>query len=137
MHSNGIISSVNDAFTNNFGYSSEEINGLNFSVLFTESDKEKNLPLVELETVLAIGNANDENYVIHKDGTSIWSTGESILLTDTDGEKYFVKDIVNLQSKKQFELFFVETEELFERVFTSSKELAIMILDGSMKILAT
>jgi len=46
-----------------------------------------------------------------------------------------VKDIINLQSKKQFELFLHETDELLERVFESSKEISIMILDGSMKIL--
>src|SRR3954471_3861847 len=135
MDSDGIILNVNDSFTNNFGYSNEEINGLNFSVLFTEKDKEKNLPLQELQTVLAKGNANDENYIVHKDGVSMWSTGESLLVMGLNDEKYIVKDIINLQSKKQFQLFLHETEELLERVFESSKEISIMILDGSMKIL--
>jgi PAS domain S-box-containing protein len=135
MNTEGIVLHVNDSFTNNFGYSNQEISGLNFSVLFSKKDKEKNLPTRELETVLAIGNANDENYVVHKDGTAMWATGESLLVKGPNDEKYIVKDIINLQSKKQFELFLHETEELLERVFESSKEISIMILDGSMKIL--
>jgi PAS domain S-box-containing protein len=135
MDSAGTILNVNNSFTNNFGYSNEEIRGLNFSILFTEKDKEKNLPLNELKTVLAKGSAHDDNDVVHKNGVSMWATGESILVTGLNGEKYIVKDVINLQSKKQFELFLHEMEDLLERVFESSKEISIMILDGSMKIL--
>jgi len=68
---------------------------------------------------------------MHKDEMPLWSTGESLLVMGLNDDKYIVKDIVNLQSKKQFELFLRETAELLERVFESSKEISIMILDGS------
>ena len=63
------------------------------------------------------------------------TTGEAILTTSNDGQQYIVKDVVNLQAKKYLKLFLTDTEELLERIFESSKEVAMMVLDGSMKIL--
>lgn len=134
MDSNGIILNVNQAFTNNFGYSNEEIKGSGFNILFTKNDNTKNKPQLELETVLSTGQAHDENYVMDKEGFPIWCTGESLLVLGQQGEKYIVKDIVNLQAKKQLQLFLTETEEVLEKIFESSKDLSMMILDGSMKI---
>jgi PAS domain-containing protein len=51
------------------------------------------------------------------------------------GEKYLIKDVINLQAKKQVNLFLKSTEELLNRIFTSSKDIPMMILDGSLKIL--
>lgn len=134
MDAEGTIMDVSQSFTKNFGYNNEEIKGQNFSILFTKGDKEKNKPRLELETVVATGQANDENYVIDNQGHAIWCTGESLLVAVQDGKAYIVKDIVNLQEKKQLQLFLLETEVLLERIFESSKEIPIMILDGSMKI---
>jgi PAS domain S-box-containing protein len=57
-----------------------------------------------------------------------------MLVADIDGKDYIVKDVVNLQAKKQLHLFLMETEELLERIFESSKDVIMMVLDGSMKI---
>src|SRR5215203_3175974 len=134
MDTTGAILEVNRCFTANFGYNSDELKGQNFSLLFNKRDKEKNKPRLELEEVLTKGQARDENYVIDKNGHAIWCTGESILIEIKDGKKYIVKDIVNLQAKKQLQVLLTETEVLLERVFASSKEIPIMILDGSMRI---
>lgn len=134
MDTEGNVLDVNRAFTNNFGYNNNDINGRNFSILFTEEDKKRQKPQLELETVNLKGQAQDENYVIDKSGHAIWCTGESLLVAGTEGEKYIVKDIVNLQAKKQLQLFLSETEEVLERIFDSSKDIAMMILDGSMKV---
>ncbi len=135
MNCAGNILDVNQAFTNNFGYTNEDIRGRNFSILFNESDREKNRPQLELQTVKAKGQAQDENYIIDKEGHEIWVLGESLLIDDEEGDKFIVKNIINLQAKKQLQLFLIETEELLERIFDSTKDLAIMILDGSMKII--
>jgi len=134
MDGKGIILNTNDAFTDHFGYSNEEIKGHNFSILFTQNDKDRNKPQLEIETVLATGQAHDENYIMDKNGEAIWCTGESLLVSDRLGEEYIVKDIVNLQAKKQLQLFLTATEELLERIFKSSKDFSMVILDGSMKI---
>ena len=135
MDCEGIILDVNRAFTDNFSYSNEDIRGRNFSILFNEKDRQDKLPELELRTVNAKGQANDENYVINKEGNSVWALGESLLVSDADGEKYIVKDIVNLQAKRQIEFFLTETEELLERIFQLSKDIPMIILDGSMKIM--
>src|SRR5688572_19393980 len=134
MDPDGIVLDVNKSFTSNFGYSNDDIRGKNFNLLFNESDRNKGVPQQELATVAAKGQAHDENYIINKEGEAIWCTGEAMLVEGGDGENYIVKDIINLQSKKQVQLFLNDTEELLERIFHSSKEVPMMILDGSLKV---
>jgi PAS domain S-box-containing protein len=134
MELDGTVLDVNRAFTKNFGYTNEAIQGQNFHILFTEQDKEKQMPQQELQQVIATGQSTEENYVIDDNGLAIWSLGESMLVADIDGKDYIVKDVVNLQAKKQLQLFLMQTEELLERIFESSKDVVIMVLDGSMKI---
>lgn len=135
MDCKGVIFDVNQAFTTNFGYSKNDLKGQNFNILFNEFDRKKKLPELELETVTASGQAQDENYVVDKEGLEVWALGESLLVSNEEGEKYIVKDIINLQAKKQLQLFLNETEELLERIFESTKDLSIMILDSRMKII--
>jgi len=131
---NGTVLDVNQSFTNNFGYAPEEIKGQNFKLLYTPKDKAENLPEIELATVLKTGQMHDENYVVDKAGNPVWCTGESILVDGENGQKFIVKDIINLQSKKQIQLFLKEEEELLEKIFESSRDIPMLILDGSMKI---
>ncbi len=130
----GMVLDVNKSFTANFGYSNEDIQGKHFSLLFNESDKEKGIPHMELTTVAAKGQSHDETYIMNKEGEAIWCTGEALLVEGDDVEKYIVKDVVNLQAKKQVQLFLNDTEELLEHIFHYSKEVPMMILDGSLKI---
>ena len=134
MDSRGIILDLNQSFTKNFGYEKDEIKGRHFRMLFNDLDQKQNKPEKEVEIVLSIGQANDENYIVHRNGNEIWCTGETILVKASDGESYLVKDIVNLQSKKQLQLFLAATEELLQRIFESPGDIPMMILDGTMKI---
>jgi PAS domain S-box-containing protein len=134
MSSEGIMLEVNKSFSKNFDYENAEIRGKHFSILFNEQDKRADKPGIELKEVLSTGQANDENYVVDKNGKEVWCVGESLLVLSTQGEKYIVKDIVNLQAKKQIQLFLTETEDLLQRIFESSSDLPMMILDGTMKI---
>ena len=134
MEMDGTVLDVNRAFTKNFGHTNEAIQGQNFHILFTEQDRQKQMPQQELQRVIATGQSTDENYVINSQGLAIWALGESMLVADIDGKDYIVKDVVNLQAKKQLQLFLMQTEELLERIFESSKDITIMVLDGSLKI---
>jgi PAS domain S-box-containing protein len=135
MDCEGNFLDVNSAFTKNFGYKKEDISGKNFRLLFTEHDIIHQKPEIELATVNAKGQANDENYVVHQGGQKVWCIGESLLVKGEKGEKYIVKDIINLQARKQLQLFLTDTEELLERIFETSRDIPMMILDGSMKII--
>ena len=134
MEMDGTVLAVNKAFTKHYGYHNEEIKGKNFRILFNQRDIEAGKPELELESVRVMSQAHDENYVIDKNGNAIWSTGESILVQG-EGKDFIVKDIVNLQSKRQLQLFLTETEELLERIFQYSQDVPMLILDGSMKII--
>jgi PAS domain S-box-containing protein len=135
MQCDGTMLKVNNAFTKNYGYANEDIQGKNFEMLFIEKDKEQRKPQLELKTTMKFKQSHDENFIVNKNGIPIWSTGETVLVGGEEGNQYMVKDIINLQSKRQLQLFLNQTEELLERVFESSKEVPMMILDGSMKVL--
>jgi PAS domain S-box-containing protein len=134
LDTEGYIVDINQAFTNNFGYKPVEIVGRHFKLLFNDKDNALNKPALELETVLSTGQSQDENYIVNHVGKAIWCTGESILVSNEDGEKFIVKDIVNLQSKRQLQLFLKETEELLEHIFESSKDIPMIIVDSSLKV---
>jgi PAS domain S-box-containing protein len=134
MDCDGTILRVNKAFAKNYGYTTEDLRGKYFDILYNENDKQEGKPETELETALKVKQSQDENYVVNKNGIGIWSTGETVLVDGGEGKQYLIKDIINLQSKRQLQLFLSQTEELLERVFSSSTEIAMLILDGSMKL---
>ncbi|HYF31710.1 MAG TPA: PAS domain-containing protein [Chitinophagaceae bacterium] len=134
MDLTGTIQHINSAFTQNYGYRLIDLKNKNFRILFTEADQIANKPQIELDEVIQKGQADDDNYVINKSGHPILSTGESILVKTSTGEKYIVKDIVNLAARKYLKLFLTETEELLERIFETSTEVAMIVIDGSMKV---
>lgn len=134
LNMEGLVLDINRAFTKHFGYEKDEIRGKHFRLLFLQKDNEAYMPKKELETVLANGQSHDENYIVGKNGKAIWCTGESVLVRDDEDRTYVVKDIVTLQSTRQLQLFLKETDVLLDRIFDSSKDIPMLILDGSMKI---
>jgi PAS domain S-box-containing protein len=137
MTTEGIVIEVNKAFTKHYGYTSEDLAGKSFTILFTKSDREKHLPKKELTKVNSTGQSSDDNYVVDKLGNYLRSSGESILVTTDDGEKLIVKLIINLHAKKYLRMFFSETEKLLHETASHSTEVPLMVLDGSMKVLET
>src|SRR6476619_3418991 len=97
MDCDGTILNVNKSFTKNYGYTTEDLEGRYFDLLYNERDKEEGKPQTELETVLKLRQSNDENFIMNKNGIPVWSSGETILVDGGDGKQYLVKDIINLQ----------------------------------------
>jgi PAS domain S-box-containing protein len=133
LDTQGIIQKINHAFHIRFGYTAAELDGKNFSVLFTEKDREKNKPEMEIQKAITEGSANDENYLVHKDGNKIWVTGESVFI-DNNNENYIVKVVHNIHAQKQLERFLMQSHEFIDTVFDSIKESALMILDSRIRI---
>ena len=133
MDKEGTIININNAFTSHFGYQVDDLSGKNFSVLFTETDKQINKPEQEIQKVLTRGAASDENYLIHKDGYKIWVNGESVL-AEKDKATYVVKVVHNIHAQKQLERFLLQSHEFIDTVFESIKESALMILDSHLRI---
>lgn len=136
MNTEGDILKVNGAFTDEFGYSNNEIEGKNFRILFPENELKKEKPANELRKVKSTGVATDDNYLVNKDGTLTWVSGESIFINTHDGENnYIVKIFQNIHTQKQLESFLVESNEFFENIIESIKGAAILVLDSMMRIL--
>lgn len=95
-----------------------ERKGLAFVFFLSKSDQEQSKLQLEIEMVLATGQAN-ENDVMDKNGWTILCTGESPLVLDRQGKIY----------GKGYSEF--ATKELLVRMFESSKDFSILILDGS------
>ena len=131
----GIILEINKGFTNNFGFTNEDLKGKKFEELFTAFDRKENKPALELEKVIHTGQANDDGFLLNKAGSPVWCTGEIMLAYEADGTKILIKDVINLQARKHLNLFLKNTEELLDRIFHASKDIPMIIVDGSLKIL--
>lgn len=66
-------------------FSEKEIIGKNFSVFFTPEDVKNSMPELELKTVLETGQANDDNWLVRKDGSKFWASGVSTAVIDKAG----------------------------------------------------
>ena len=137
MDITGTIIDINEAFHLRFGYEKKDLAGKNFSILFTEQDREINKPERELQNVLTEGSGNDENYLIHKDGNKVWVTGESVYIQNTKEEAYVVKIVHNIHAQKQLERFLLESHEFIDTVFDSVDESALLMLDSRLRVIKT
>lgn len=134
MDKEGTILKINNAFTKHFGYEPDDLNGKNFSILFTEKDKETKKLEREIQETITQGSSNDENYLVHKDGNKIWVSGESVL-AEKDGKTYLLKIVHNIHAQKQLERFLLQSHEFIDTVFESVKESALMILDSHLRVI--
>lgn len=112
----GNIIDVNSGFLKTFGYSKDSLIGKNFSVLFTEEDKLKQLPENELEETIEIGSSNDENYLLKGDGFLTWVHGESILTEVINGQKFIIKIVHDTHTQKLLEEELVKKNEEQDKI---------------------
>jgi PAS domain S-box-containing protein len=131
MSTDGIIREVNQAFTTAYGYDTEDLQSKQHRVLFTEKDQVKLLPEIELNKTNREGSSSDENYIVHKDGSLVWVTGESVLIK-TQSETCIVKVIHNIHAQKQLERYLLASNELLDSLFHSVKT-GLLLLDSRMR----
>lgn len=87
-----------------FGYKAGEILGKPFSVFFTDEDISRNMPAKELEVARKTGSAEDDNWVVRKDGSRFWASGVSTFIHGSEGRPpYFAKIIRDLTESKKIE----------------------------------
>src|SRR6476619_3613817 len=134
MDKEGTIMSINQAFSNSFGYEPRDIIGRNVAILFTEEDQMKGMPEKELSTVLANGQASDNNYLVSKDKTITWVSGESILVKNAEGEIRILKIIQNIHQQKITETSLQRLNEFNENILSSIEDVVI-VLDDDMNVI--
>ncbi|MEO8764355.1 MAG: PAS domain-containing sensor histidine kinase [Ginsengibacter sp.] len=129
----GSIVTVNEAFTNYFGYESKDIVGKNLAVLFTEEDQKNGMPEKELHNVLSKGQASDNNYLVSKDKSITWVSGESVLVENQDGKVSILKIIQNIHKQKLSEISLKNLNEFNENILSSIEDVVI-VLDRHLNI---
>lgn len=132
MDTDGIVLSINEAFTNCFGYAEKDLVGKCAIVLFTEKDQKKGLLENELKEVQASGQSNDNNYLINKNQEVTWVSGESVLVKKNDKEMVILKMIQNIHKQKTTEISLRELNTFNENILESIKD-AVIVLDDQLK----
>ena len=130
----GVIEQINTAFAKDFGYADDEIIGKHFRILFTEEDQKKGMPENELSNVLQKGQCTDNNYLVNKNNTITWVSGESILVKNNKGEISILKLIQDIHSQKEYELSLRSSNEFNESILSSIEDI-VVVLSNEMKII--
>ena len=123
----GIVLAINNSFTASFGYTEEDIVGKSIRVLFTKEDLEKGLPEFERETVLQKGQSYDNNYLVNKNKTITWVSGESVLVKDAKGTARILKVIQNIHTQKESELELKRLNDFNESILSSIADVVIIV----------
>jgi PAS domain S-box-containing protein len=122
LNQEGTIIKISGGVTKFYGYTSDELIGKQFSILFSNEDRTSLRPELELDTVLREGSAADLNFIMHKDGTPIWTQGETLSVKENNGNIYFVKIAHDVDQQKLLEEFLIASEKkqtLLSRIFDS------------------
>lgn len=122
MDENGYILCSNIAVKMALGYSPEDLGGKHFSMLFTEEDRKKGLPDIELKNVHKRGRASDRNFITHRNSAPIWVHGESVLVRDGNGKVFIVKMIYDINEQKLLEASLYKANEDLMQVQADLKQ---------------
>lgn len=99
-----MINSWSSGSTKIFGYTTEEVIGQSFDLIFTEDDIKTGIPKREIKIAVQEGRATDNRWHIAKDGSLFYAYGLVFPLTGLDGEMMgYVKILRDLTERKKTE----------------------------------
>lgn len=134
MDPEGNVIDVNKAFTQNFGYELQELKGKNFELFFTDDDRKKGKPQHELDTVIKKGQASDNNYLVSKNRTTTWVSGESVLVSGDNNTKIILKVIQNIHRQKEAEVSLTNLNNFKEDILKSIEDI-VLVLNEKLQII--
>ncbi|WP_100615677.1 PAS domain-containing sensor histidine kinase [Confluentibacter citreus] len=98
------VNSWNSGATKIFQYTTEEIIGKPFSIIFTEEDKTNGVPNLEIEIALKAGRSNDIRWHLCKDGSIFYADGLVFPLKNEEGVVIgYVKILRDITARKASE----------------------------------
>jgi PAS domain S-box-containing protein len=104
MDTDGLVLYWNKGAKHLIGYKDSEAIGKNFSKFFIKEDRQLKKPEIELKTAVEKGRADDENWLLKKDGSKFWASGVSTAVKDKKGNiLYLAKIVHDLSSYKELE----------------------------------
>ncbi len=126
----GNVASWNEGAESTLGYQTGEIIGQHFSRFFTAQDNEANKPELELQKAASQGGAEDDNWMVRKDGGQIWVNGLTTLRYDEAGRAGgFIKVARDISERRHAAYALQVSESRYRRLFETAQD-AILILDA-------
>ncbi|HEY0100837.1 MAG TPA: PAS domain S-box protein [Pyrinomonadaceae bacterium] len=123
MNLEGQAISWNPGVESLLGYGEGEWVGEFASIIFTPEDHEQGAHLLELETALRDGRAEDKRWHVRRDGSRFWAEGVLMLLRDgQDSPRGFAKILRDNTEAKLTEERLRESEERFQRLVELSPD---------------
>lgn len=132
LDSEGNVKNWNKGAERIKGYLAEEIVGKNFSVFYTEEDRQAGLPSLLLERAKNLGSANTTGWRLRKDGREFWGNVTITAIHDVAGAVIgFSKVTRDLTEERSVELAMKElhrqllskTRDVEEFTFAASHDL--------------
>ena len=134
MDTDGNILTVNAAFTNSFGYTTSELKGKNFEILFTKEDRQNDRPKREVETAIATGQCDDRNFLVKKNKDAVWVSGETLRIGNVNGTGYLLKVIQDISGQKEAEHTVSRALDFNESILNSIDDIVI-VLDNELQVI--
>jgi len=105
------------------GWKSQEILGQKIDVMFTAEDRGVGQPVIEADSALDTGRAEDRRWHLRKDGTRFFADGVMVPLKQADGEvRGFAKIFRDSTQRKTSEGELQRSKDLFALLLESSGE---------------
>ncbi|MES2661430.1 MAG: PAS domain S-box protein [Verrucomicrobiota bacterium] len=118
-------------------YMPEEIIGQHFSIFYSQEDRDRKLPEMELEIVLEKGRFTDEGWRLRKDGSRFWASVTITAIPADDGSICgFLKITRDLTDRMLATEELRQTEERFRLLLESVWDHAIFMLDAEGHIIS-
>jgi two-component system CheB/CheR fusion protein len=98
VNDDGLIDGWSEGAHHLTGYTADEAIGQNFSLIFTQEDREKKIDRHELKTAIAVGFCEDERWHLRKDGSKLWASGFTMRVESDKLVKLF-RDSTHLRTR--------------------------------------
>lgn len=127
------VNSWNSGAETIFQYTTEEIIGKPFDIIFTQEDKENAIPQLEIDVALKSGRCNDIRWHLCKDGTTFYADGLVFPLKNMDAEVIgYVKILRDITVRKANEDAIKKYSKELEALNTH-KETVLAILSHDLR----
>ena len=104
MDAKGVVTSWNIGAERLTGHSPAEAVGRHFSFLWVPEDRVARQDVAELQEAAAVGVADDENWVLRRDGSRFWASGTTRSLVDEHGQMQgYVKIMRDITRQREAE----------------------------------
>jgi len=127
---------VNNALCEILGYSREELEQLNVSMITYQGDKELSLDSIKRQHSGGEEKISYEKRYIHKQGNVVWTNISSSLIRDSQrNPQYFITHIQNITERKRGEETLKHALEWQEAIFEGSRD-SVFLSDQNSRFVA-